>query len=119
MLGIRKQDKDYATWMRLEQESPSRRSNLKSMMVSIPLRELSVSRWSVTVAPRHFGSLITPEELPIGDRVWEDTSIDLPEKAPTAWDNALTNKHGEGPRRLEPATVYEEFPIALLIGETR
>jgi (1->4)-alpha-D-glucan 1-alpha-D-glucosylmutase len=76
------------------------------------------SRWSVTVAPRYFASLISPEELPVGNRVWEDTSIDLPEKAPTAWHNALTNKHGEGPRRLELATVCEELPIALLIGET-
>jgi (1->4)-alpha-D-glucan 1-alpha-D-glucosylmutase len=76
------------------------------------------NRWSITVAPRLFASLISPDQLPLGREVWEDTSIALPEGAPSSWRHIFTERVLEAGRSLDLAVVCESFPAGLLFGET-
>jgi (1->4)-alpha-D-glucan 1-alpha-D-glucosylmutase len=75
--------------------------------------------WSVTVAPRFLTSLMSDGDMPLGRRIWDDTSIDIPKGAPQMWTHALTGKKLRCNCRMDISSLCEEFPAAVLIGNTR
>ncbi len=75
------------------------------------------NEWAVAVFPRHLVELISPEQLPCGASVWQDTSIDLPGDAPTRWKNVITDNSIDGNGLLDVASALAEFPVAMLLGD--
>ena len=71
-------------------------------------------RWSITVAPRFFTMLVQPGVYPLGERVWQETSIVLPDNAPEFWQDAITGQQISGGRNLLLGSLLEHFPVALL-----
>jgi (1->4)-alpha-D-glucan 1-alpha-D-glucosylmutase len=72
--------------------------------------------WAVTIAPRFLAGVVKESELPLGETVWADTQIALPEEAPVVWNNALTSQPISGEKGLWLADVFQHFPAALLLG---
>jgi (1->4)-alpha-D-glucan 1-alpha-D-glucosylmutase len=70
----------------------------------------------VTIAPRFFTRLIQPGEYPISQKVWEDTSVKLPAKAPSAWKNAITEQSIQADGTLLMGETLKHFPVALLVS---
>jgi (1->4)-alpha-D-glucan 1-alpha-D-glucosylmutase len=68
----------------------------------------------VAVAPRFLTGLIQPGELPLGDRVWEDTHILMPQGMPTAWKDAISTQSVSGEGTLPVGKALQYFPVALL-----
>ncbi|MFW6296824.1 MAG: malto-oligosyltrehalose synthase, partial [Halothece sp.] len=66
----------------------------------------------VAIAPRFLSSLIQPGELPLGNQVWEDTTVELPQKQ---WQNAITSHTLEG-NKILIGDVLAHFPVALLVS---
>lgn len=74
-------------------------------------------RWSITITPRFMSTWIPENQLPLGEALWQDTAIVLPQAAPQHWNDALTeDKLESGPSGLNMGKVLNRFPAALLIG---
>jgi (1->4)-alpha-D-glucan 1-alpha-D-glucosylmutase len=79
---------------------------------------------AVAVAPRLLTGIVAPGEMPLGERVWGDTEIVLPEallsgSAASGWLDAITGQviATEGTLRL--AEVLRHFPVALLLSSRK
>ena len=71
---------------------------------------------ALVVAPRFLTSLIGPGEAPLGEPVWEDTSIRLPRDAPLTWHNVITDETLRAQGEIPVGEVLATFPAALLVG---
>jgi len=72
--------------------------------------------WSVTLAPRRIATLIKTFELPVGDEVWGDTSVSLPDGAPVNWRNPLTGETCEAQGKLSLGAICSTVPLGFLLG---
>jgi len=68
--------------------------------------------------PRLMASLVlVPGTPPLGEDVWSETSVPLPELfAGLRWTNHLTGDKIKPQRNLSVARVLGHFPVALLEG---
>ena len=72
---------------------------------------------AIAIVPRFFVPLVPPGERPLGEVIWQETSIQLPHSSPVNWMNAITAQ----PLRLEGqllvGAALQHFPVALLISQ--
>ena len=73
--------------------------------------------WAITIAPRLLTSLIKEGEYPLGQQVWSDTYIVLPESFPSLWNDAITAHMLEGEKALTIGEILKHFPVALLLTD--
>jgi (1->4)-alpha-D-glucan 1-alpha-D-glucosylmutase len=60
--------------------------------------------------------LVEPGEYLLGEAVWEETEILLPEDAPLTWEDIFTADICPGSPSLRAAAIFRDFPVALLLG---
>jgi (1->4)-alpha-D-glucan 1-alpha-D-glucosylmutase len=76
------------------------------------------SSFAVTVAPRFLTTLIKENELPLGEKVWKDTSVQLPENLPGNWIDMITKERLKAESNsLSIGQALDSFPGAFLISE--
>ncbi|HVS61948.1 MAG TPA: malto-oligosyltrehalose synthase [Thermoanaerobaculia bacterium] len=76
------------------------------------------SSWVVVVASRWIAGLAGDGRAPIGDEIWADTMLGLPDGAPRSWKDVLAcdaAMTAEG-RDLPLATILQRLPVALLVS---
>jgi (1->4)-alpha-D-glucan 1-alpha-D-glucosylmutase len=80
--------------------------------------------WLLSIAPRLCVELTNGRTgWPLGETVWQDTTLVLPPGAPSAWKNVLTGTShaveslGDSAAGLAVARVLDAFPVALLATE--
>jgi (1->4)-alpha-D-glucan 1-alpha-D-glucosylmutase len=80
--------------------------------------------WLLSVVPRLCVGLTNAQiAWPLGESVWQDTTLLLPPAAPVQWKNVLTgasyNAHSrdDGAARLTVASILDAFPVALLVAQ--
>jgi (1->4)-alpha-D-glucan 1-alpha-D-glucosylmutase len=71
---------------------------------------------AIAVAPRFLTSLIQPGEYPLGEQVWADTELELPQPVQSNWRDAITNQTISGNGRIAIAQILQHFPVALLLN---
>src|SRR6185295_15521583 len=70
----------------------------------------------IAVAPRLFASLMREDDIaPIGERVWGEASISLPDGLTGELHNILTGERFPAHAKLPLAQLLGRFPVALLI----
>jgi (1->4)-alpha-D-glucan 1-alpha-D-glucosylmutase len=74
-------------------------------------------QWALVVAPRFLSHLIQEGDFPLGRQVWQDTEVIMPDGAPAAWRNVITNEVLSGRQALPAGDILLSFPVALLLGE--
>jgi (1->4)-alpha-D-glucan 1-alpha-D-glucosylmutase len=74
-------------------------------------------RLAVSVVPRFLPLVIKEGEYPLGQGVWGDTRILLPEGIGNRWRNVITNQYLDGDSELFIGQVLTHFPVALLMKE--
>ncbi|MDI1229871.1 MAG: malto-oligosyltrehalose synthase [Methylobacter sp.] len=87
---------------------------------------LAGERIVITVAPRFFARLLDDtDRLPLGEKIWANTTVDLPFHRPDSqYLCAFTGKvmkpqqHLSG-WRLAVAQLLADFPVGLITGETK
>jgi (1->4)-alpha-D-glucan 1-alpha-D-glucosylmutase len=72
--------------------------------------------WAVTVVPRLLTQVIKEEEHPLGENVWQDTHVILPDDAPSEWLNVITFNKVKLNKKASAGEVLKHFPVALLVG---
>ncbi|MBC5772653.1 malto-oligosyltrehalose synthase [Pontibacter sp. KCTC 32443] len=73
-------------------------------------------QWLVVVIPRLLVQLVPEKEIPLGNKVWDDTAVILPGGAPVQWKDELGNREVTANGELSIAILTETFPVALLTG---
>ncbi|WP_017720821.1 malto-oligosyltrehalose synthase [Kamptonema formosum] len=71
---------------------------------------------AIAVAPRFLTALVTPEGYPLGEQVWADTHIEIPQGAPSFWHNAITEQTISGGDKMAISEILQHFPVALLVS---
>ena len=81
----------------------------------------SKDRCALIVIPRLTTRLVAgPPEFPVGEPVWQDTWIVMPEAANVqTWLNAFTGAAVENKNTLEVARLLDRFPLGLLTSGER
>jgi (1->4)-alpha-D-glucan 1-alpha-D-glucosylmutase len=72
-------------------------------------------QWAVVVAPRLLTSIVGADELPIGQEVWRETKVELPDGAPGAWQNVFTDEVIKAEGKISIAEAMARFPVGLLL----
>jgi (1->4)-alpha-D-glucan 1-alpha-D-glucosylmutase len=67
--------------------------------------------WVVVVVPRLSSQLTRAGMFPLGESVWSDTVVDLPEDGPRQFQNVFTGAHVDRPAAAE---IFANLPFALL-----
>ena len=70
----------------------------------------------IAIAPRFLSSLIAPDENPLGEKVWADTQLQLPQGFSSSWQDIFTGQTLTGNGTLAIAQVLQHFPVALLLN---
>ena len=76
-------------------------------------------QWALVMAPRFLSHLIQEGDFPLGRQVWQDTEVIMPNGAPAAWRNVITNEVLSAGQALSVGDILLSFPVALLMGEGR
>lgn len=71
---------------------------------------------AITIAPRFFTSLVQPGKYPLGEQVWVDTQLQLPQGSGSSWRNAITEQTISESGEVAIAQILQHFPVALLIN---
>lgn len=74
-------------------------------------------KMAIAVAPRFFTTLVKPGELPLGEQVWSDTKLLMPQGVQSTWKDAITHQTISGGDRVAMAQILQHFPVALLISQ--
>jgi len=70
----------------------------------------------IAIAPRFLSSLIAPDENPLGEKVWADTQLQLPQGFSSSWQDIFTGQTLTGNGTLAIAQVLQHFPVGLLLN---
>jgi len=73
-------------------------------------------KWSVTIAPRFFCSVVPEEEFPLGERVWQDTGVIIPEHCARSLKNVFTGEAISVDDALSVGQALKDFPVGLFTG---
>jgi (1->4)-alpha-D-glucan 1-alpha-D-glucosylmutase len=69
-------------------------------------------RWCIVAVPRLYASLTPAGSPPLGEEIWKDTQIEVPQGAPPSWTDVLG---GSAPVSQTTASVlFRKLPLALL-----
>ena len=76
------------------------------------------NQWSLTMAPQNLSSLLG-EDWGSLNGIWNDTAIQLPDKAPAQWRNIFTGQTYEFKNIIHLNPIFADYPVVFLMGETK
>jgi len=68
------------------------------------------------LAPRFFTTLVQPGEYPLGEQVWADTQLQLPQGSSSTWRDAIADQTISGSGAIAIGQILQHFPVALLLS---
>lgn len=74
---------------------------------------------AIAIAPRFLTSLVEPGDFPLGERLWKDTWVEIPQGLCSSWQDGITGLELTEGESISVGQALEYFPVALLIGERR
>jgi malto-oligosyltrehalose synthase/4-alpha-glucanotransferase len=75
------------------------------------------SSWVLTIVPLHLATLAEAKQVPFSEFDWKNTMIHFPAEAPENWHNLLTNQKGKVEGIVPVATLFGDFPLAVITME--
>jgi len=75
--------------------------------------------WMITIAPRFLTDVVRENKYPFGMKVWHDTHIQLPDQAPSTWQDMITGLTFTVDKKLSVGEVLKHFPVALLLNREK
>ncbi len=75
--------------------------------------------WALVAVPRLLTSLVSVGQLPLGQRVWGDDSLPLPDDAPGRWADVFTGEILQASPKVKVlplSRIFGLFPVSLLMG---
>lgn len=73
-------------------------------------------RRAIVVVPRFLTGLVDPGTFPLGQEVWRDTTLEVPDTRSIRWMNELTQETLPTKASLSIGAILKTFPVALLMS---
>ncbi len=74
--------------------------------------------WAIAMVPRLTTKLVKPGVFPLGEAVWDESTLVLPPDAPDDWVDVFTGQRVSATRRAVPVgRIFSKLPFALLVHE--
>jgi (1->4)-alpha-D-glucan 1-alpha-D-glucosylmutase len=78
--------------------------------------------WGLTIVPRFLAQVIETGSLPLGESMWLETQLALPEEAPEHWidifsKEKITAVPSKDKKLLSVSRALKKFPVALLVAD--
>lgn len=77
------------------------------------IRKLGKS-WYIVIVPKFIGSAQAEGQYPVGETIWQDLSLALPEGAPEEWTDIFTGSSVRSNKKLLIHKALSVFPVAFL-----
>jgi (1->4)-alpha-D-glucan 1-alpha-D-glucosylmutase len=72
---------------------------------------------AIAIAPRFLTKLVQPGEYPVGEQVWADTQLQLPQGSQSSWRDAITEQTISGSGAIAIGQILQHFSVALLVNQ--
>jgi (1->4)-alpha-D-glucan 1-alpha-D-glucosylmutase len=72
---------------------------------------------AIAIAPRFLTSLVQSGESPLGEQVWADTQLQLPQGSSSTWRDAIADQTISGSGAIAIGQILQHFPVALLVSQ--
>lgn len=72
---------------------------------------------AIAIVPRFLTHLVEPGILPLGEKIWEDTRIIIPQGLRSAWKDAITDAEIPESDTIYIGQALAHFPVALLLSQ--
>ena len=69
--------------------------------------------------PRFLTDLVQPGEFPLGEKLWGDTRLEIPQGLRSTWKDAFSNCEIPESDTIIVGEALQYFPVSLLIGENQ
>ncbi|MGA1874845.1 MAG: malto-oligosyltrehalose synthase [bacterium] len=70
---------------------------------------------SITVVPRFLTSLTPEDELPLGEKIWEDTHLFMTGEM-RLWKDIFTDRTIQGEESMPVGLLFQDLPVAMLFS---
>ncbi|HHP7230679.1 MAG TPA: malto-oligosyltrehalose synthase, partial [Xenococcaceae cyanobacterium] len=74
---------------------------------------------AIAIVPRFLTKLIQPDAFPLGEQIWADTRIEIPQGLQADWQDVFTEREIADKNTIAIAQALEYFPVALLVSQQR
>ena len=71
---------------------------------------------AIAIVPRFFTSLVQPDTFPLGEQVWVDTRIEIPQGLQADWQDVITGQEISESDAIAIGQALQYFPVALLVS---
>lgn len=72
---------------------------------------------AIAIVPRFFASLAEPGEFPLGDKVWSNTRVEIPQGLRSTWKDAISGREIPESNAIPVNQALQHFPVSLSIGK--
>ncbi|KKD34686.1 MAG: malto-oligosyltrehalose synthase [Limnoraphis robusta] len=70
---------------------------------------------AIVVIPRFLTRVVEPGKFPIGDEVWGDTAIEIPQGSESDWCEVITDSKIAANNVIPVRAILQHFPVGLLV----
>ncbi|MEL7034326.1 MAG: malto-oligosyltrehalose synthase [Cyanobacteria bacterium J06592_8] len=70
---------------------------------------------AITVIPRFLTRIVEPDVFPMGEEVWGDTAIEIPQGSESDWRETITDTEIAASNFIRVGTILQHFPVGLLM----
>ncbi|MCM1982593.1 malto-oligosyltrehalose synthase [Lyngbya confervoides] len=70
---------------------------------------------AMTVVPRFLTQIVPPGTFPLGEAVWGNTILEMPEPYPAQWQDVFSQQSISGGATLPVGQLLNQFPVALWV----
>lgn len=70
---------------------------------------------AITVIPRFLSRVVQPGQFPVGEEVWGDTMIEIPNGSQSDWHETITDHIIPAGDSIPVGLILQQFPVALLV----
>ncbi|MCF7936682.1 MAG: malto-oligosyltrehalose synthase [Synergistales bacterium] len=81
----------------------------------IAFTRYTTTQRAVCIVPRLCSHLAAPGELPLGKRVWRDTTLEWPAQPGRAWRDLISGMTVNDSRKMAVGTVLQHLPCAVYV----
>ncbi len=71
---------------------------------------------AIAIVPRFITSLVQPYTFPLGEKVWTDTCIEIPQGLQADWQDVFTDRQISNSDAIAVGQALKYFPVALLVS---
>ncbi len=71
----------------------------------------------IVIAPRFLTSVVELNQFPLGEQVWGDTAVEIPNGSESTWHEMITDQSIPSGDSIKIGQILTQFPVALIVNQ--